>query len=99
MPGEFSRDEVARIAALANLELERSEVELFARQLGDILAYAKALQLIDTAGVAPTASIVEGQAIDRGDELRPSLDRSAALAVAPEAAPAPGLYKVPRVIG
>lgn len=99
MPEGFSRDEVARIAALANLKLDPSEVELFARQLGDILAYAKALQQIDTSGVEPTASIVGGQAVDREDELRPSLERSAALQVAPDPAPAAGLYRVPRVIG
>jgi Asp-tRNA(Asn)/Glu-tRNA(Gln) amidotransferase C subunit len=36
----FSRAEVEAIAALANLELDENEIELFARQLGDILAYA-----------------------------------------------------------
>ena len=99
MPGEFSRDEVRRIAALANLELAPSEIELFARQLGDILSYAKALQQIDTTGVEPTAAMVGRHTADRADELRPSLDRTAALAGAPDAAPSAGLYKVPRVIG
>lgn len=98
MPAEFSRDEVARIARLANLELEPSEVEMFARQLGDILAHANELQQIDTTGVAPTASVGD-ESVDRADETRPSLDRAAALALAPDPAPGPGLYKVPRVIG
>lgn len=98
MPAEFSRDEVARIARLANLELDPSEVEMFARQLGDILAHANQLQQIDTSGVAPTASVGDAS-IDRADETRPSLDRGAALAIAPDPAPGPGLYTVPRVIG
>ena len=38
MPAEFTRDQVAAIAALAHLELDASELDLFARQLGDILA-------------------------------------------------------------
>ncbi|HEX4346840.1 MAG TPA: Asp-tRNA(Asn)/Glu-tRNA(Gln) amidotransferase subunit GatC [Vicinamibacterales bacterium] len=98
MPAEFSRDEVARIAKLANLELDPGEVEMFARQLGDILAHANELQQIDTAGVAPTASVGD-ESLDRADEMRPSLDRTEALAIAPDPAIGPGLYKVPRVIG
>ena len=44
----FTRDDVAAIAALANLELDDAELDLFARQLGDILAYAEEVQRIDT---------------------------------------------------
>lgn len=98
MPAEFSRDEVARIARLANLELDAAEIDTFARQLGDILAHVDELQQIDTAGVAPTASVGD-DSLDRADDTRPSLDRAAALALAPDPAPAAGLYKVPRVIG
>jgi aspartyl-tRNA(Asn)/glutamyl-tRNA(Gln) amidotransferase subunit C len=98
VPAEFPRDEVARIARLANLELDASEIELFARQLGDILAHVNELQLIDTTGVEPTASVGD-DSLDRADDTRPSLDRAAALAIAPDPAPGAGLYKVPRVIG
>ena len=42
MPAAFTREDVAKIAALANLELEPAEIDLFARQLGDILSYAEA---------------------------------------------------------
>ena len=99
MPGGFTHDEVAAIAALANLELDASEIELFARQLGDILAYADQVQQIDTTGVPPTASVVVRLATDRPDEVRPSLDRDDALANAPDAALDAGFFKVPRVIG
>jgi len=98
MPAEFSRDEVERIATLANVELDPEEVELFARQLGGILEHANELQQIDTTGVPPTASVGR-EATDRPDETRPCLDRAAALAGAPDPAPAAGLYRVPRVIG
>ena len=99
MPGGFTRDEVAAIAALANLELDASEIDLFARQLGDILAYADQVQQIDTTGVPPTASVVARLAADRPDEVRPSLDRDDALANAPDPALETGFFKVPRVIG
>src|SRR5262245_10994196 len=99
MPSSLTRGEVAKIAALANLELDASELDLFARQLGDILTYADQVQQIDTSGVPPTAAVVTRHAADRADALRPSLDRDEALAGAPDAAVDAGLFRVPRVIG
>jgi aspartyl-tRNA(Asn)/glutamyl-tRNA(Gln) amidotransferase subunit C len=99
MAGEFSRAQVEALAALANLELDPSEVELFARQLSGILAYADQLQQIDTAGVPPTASVLTRHTSDRPDEVKRSLDVQSALANAPDAALDAGLFKVPRVIG
>ena len=99
MPAAFTRDDVAKIAALANLELDPSEIDLFARQLGDILRYAEQVQQVDTAGVPATASVLPRHAAERPDELCPSLDRDEALAGAPDAALDAGFFKVPRVIG
>ena|SRR5262245_24139899 len=99
MPSAFTREQVAAIAALANLELEPAELDLFARQLGDILTAAEAVQAVDTAGVPPTASTVTRHASDRPDRVGPCLDREEALANAPDAALDAGLFKVPRVIG
>ena len=99
MPAAFTRDQITAIAALAQLELDDAEVDLFARQLGDILAYAEMVQQIDTAGVPPTASVVAGEPADRADEVTPCLDRAEVLAAAPDAAADAGLFKVPRVIG
>jgi aspartyl-tRNA(Asn)/glutamyl-tRNA(Gln) amidotransferase subunit C len=99
MASGFTREEVSAVAALANLDLTDAELDLFARQLGDVLAAANELQQVDTTGVPPTAGIVTRHAIDRADERRPSLDRDTALAEAPDAAIADGFFKVPRVIG
>jgi aspartyl-tRNA(Asn)/glutamyl-tRNA(Gln) amidotransferase subunit C len=99
MPAEFTRDQIAAIAALAHLELNASEVELFARQLGEILAYAETVQQIDTAGVPPTAAIDAHEVGDRLDDVVPSLDREEILAQAPDADLDAGFFKVPRVIG
>jgi len=99
MPAGFTRDQIANLAALANLELDASETDLFTRQLGDILAYAEVVQQIDTTGVPPTASVVARHAADRPDEILPSLDRDEALAGAPDAALDAGFFRVPRVIG
>ena len=95
----FTRSDVEAIAGLANLDLDDKEIDLFARQLGDILEYANQVQQIDTTGVSPTASVVTRHQADRTDEVRPSLDRSEALANAPDADRESGLFRVPRVIG
>jgi aspartyl-tRNA(Asn)/glutamyl-tRNA(Gln) amidotransferase subunit C len=99
MPAAFSRSQIDAIAALAHLRLDESEIELFARQLGDILEYATQVQNIDTTGVPPTASVVTQHESDRTDDVRRSLDRAEALANAPDASLEAGLFKVPRVIG
>jgi aspartyl-tRNA(Asn)/glutamyl-tRNA(Gln) amidotransferase subunit C len=99
MPAGFTRSEVEEIAALAQLELQDAEVELFARQLGEILEYATQVQRIDTAGVPPTASVVPGEDIERPDDVQRSLDPREALANAPDPALDAGLFKVPRVLG
>jgi len=99
MSAEFSTAQVAAIAALAHLELDQSELELFAKQLSEILAYAEEVQQVDTAGVPPTASVVTRLSVERADEIGPSLDLETALANAPDPAVGVGLFKVPRVIG
>lgn len=102
MPAEFTEAQVKAIAALANLELDASEVEMFARQLGDILAYADQVQQVDTSGVPPTAYGVGPHSADRPDRVAPSLDIADVLANAPDSdrpRAGGGFFKVPRVIG
>lgn len=94
----LSLQEVKRIAELARLELTTDELELFTRQLGDILTYVEQIRALDTTGVPPTSSVLN-RPVDRLDEPRPSLSRADLLRNAPDAAPEAGLFKVPRVIG
>ena len=95
----FSRADVEAIASLAQLELDDTEIDLFGRQLAEILTYVEQLQRIDTTGVPPTASVVSAHAADRDDVVQPSLDRQDAIANAPDASRQAGLFRVPRVIG
>jgi len=99
---DFTKAQVQAVAALANLELEPAEVELFARQLGDVLTHAEELKQVDTTGVSPTAYGVSPEGVDRPDEVAPSLSIADVLSNAPERESAPrdgGFFKVPRVIG
>ena len=93
----LDRAEVERIAALAHLDLTESEKEMFAQQLADILAHAQRIQELQTAGVPPTSHVLGRDPAFRDDLVRPSLERDAALANAPESTA--GLFKVPRIIG
>lgn len=103
----FSRAEVEAVAALANLELDENEIELFGRQLGEILAYADEVQQVDSRGIPPTASVLTRYPADRPDQVQPSLPPEKALANAadavldstPDHAKSGGLFRVPRVIG
>jgi len=103
----LSKDQVRAVAALANLELEPAEIELFARQLGDVLTHVEELKQVDTTGITPTTSTsspAQGtapQGVERADEVRPSLAIADVLANAPERENARdgGFFKVPRIIG
>ena len=91
-------DDARRIATLARIELTTDEVDLFARQLGDILNYVDELRALDTTGVEPTSHPLAAGPVWRADELVPSLDRDTLLQGAPGASPRAGLFKVPKVL-
>ena len=92
----LTREEVLHVAKLARLTLNPEEVDLFTRQLNDILAYVQKLQEVDTAGVPPLAHPVSIFNVFREDETVPGLSRDEGLSNAP--APAEGSFSVPRVI-
>ena len=94
----LNRQDVQRIADLARLELTGEELDLFTRQLGDILTYVEQIRALDTTGVAPTSQVLN-RPVDRDDVPAPTLTRDDLMRNAPDAAPEAGLFKVPRVIG
>jgi aspartyl-tRNA(Asn)/glutamyl-tRNA(Gln) amidotransferase subunit C len=94
----LKREDVQRIAELARLELSADELEMFTRQLGDILTYVEQIRALDTTGVAPTSQVLN-RPVDRDDEPQSTLSREDLMRNAPDAAPEAGLFKVPRVMG
>jgi aspartyl-tRNA(Asn)/glutamyl-tRNA(Gln) amidotransferase subunit C len=92
--------DVAKIAALAHLEINKAELKAFTPQLACIVAYVEQLNELDTTNVEPMAGGLtpEGAATDssREDEIRPSLGQELALAEAPDAAS--GHFRVPKVL-
>jgi aspartyl-tRNA(Asn)/glutamyl-tRNA(Gln) amidotransferase subunit C len=93
---KITKQEVAHVAALARLTIDEADVEGFARNLGDILAYAESLNQVNTADVAPTAHAVEICNAFRPDAVAGHLSAGDALANAPESED--GSFVVPKVI-
>jgi len=92
----LTREEVLHVANLARLSLAPEEIELFTRQLNDILAYVQKLQELDTTGVEPLAHVIPVFNVFREDVVREGLDRDTALSNAP--AREEGALVVPRII-
>ncbi len=101
---DVSREDVRRVAELANLELTPEEEPRMQRDLNAILGYIDQLNELNTRGIAPMAQVSEmlgGSSNDRGGTLRadvvqPSIDRAVVVASAPETDGR--FFKVPKVI-
>jgi aspartyl-tRNA(Asn)/glutamyl-tRNA(Gln) amidotransferase subunit C len=55
---KISREDVLKVAALANLELSEAEVETYRGQLDDILTYIDKLNEIDTSTIEPMTQVI-----------------------------------------
>jgi aspartyl-tRNA(Asn)/glutamyl-tRNA(Gln) amidotransferase subunit C len=96
---KISREDVLKVAALANLELTDAEVETYRGQLDDILTYIDKLNEIDTSTVEPMTQVIAASADGstlRDDVVVRSDVITEVLMGAPD--PAPLYFRVPRVI-
>jgi aspartyl-tRNA(Asn)/glutamyl-tRNA(Gln) amidotransferase subunit C len=93
---KISKEEVQHVAALARLDMSEADIERMTAQLDTILTYAAKLDELDTTGIRPTTHTQEVCNAFREDVVRPSLDREAALANAPQANDS--AFIVPRII-
>ncbi len=80
---QLTRDDVKKVAMLARLDFSESELELFTKQLGNIVVFVEQLGEIATEGVEPLAHPLEIHSILRVDKQQPGLARSAALSNSP----------------
>jgi aspartyl-tRNA(Asn)/glutamyl-tRNA(Gln) amidotransferase subunit C len=96
----ITRAEVLKIADLAKLEFDASELEAFTMQFQHILDYIEKLKEVSVEGVEPTSHVsstagFENQML-RPDLPRPSLSAEVALQNAPDRGD--GHFRVPSVI-
>ena len=81
----IDRDQVLHVARLARLRLDGDEVERMASELSGILDHVEAMAELDLEGVEPTSRVVDLENVLRPDRATGSLERSRALASAPDA--------------
>ena len=96
---KINRDDVLKVAALANLELSDAEVDAYRSHLDDILTYIDKLNEVDTADVEPLTQVVA--ASTDGSTLRDDvIVRSDVISEVLQGAPDPDApyFRVPRVI-
>jgi aspartyl-tRNA(Asn)/glutamyl-tRNA(Gln) amidotransferase subunit C len=96
---KISKEDVLKVAALANLELSDAEVETYRGHLDDILTYIDKLNQIDTSGVEPLTQVVAAAEDDsalREDVIVRADIITEVLKGAPD--PEAPYFRVPRVI-
>jgi len=81
---KITKADVEYVAGLAQLTLDEATKERLVGEMGDILAYMDKLNELDTTGIEATTHVLEMTNVYRDDEVRPSLDREAALQNAPK---------------
>ena len=92
----ISAAQVEHVAQLARLALSDEEKQRLTEQLNAILTYMEQLGEVPTAGVEPTAHVLDLVNVFRDDTVRQTLSADAALANAPETAH--HFFVVPRIV-
>ncbi len=92
----ISSDEVKKVAQLARLELNESEINQHAEQLEKILEYIKQLEKINTEDVPCTTRAIEVVNVLRKDEKRNYENSEEILDLAPSRENK--FFKVPKII-
>jgi aspartyl-tRNA(Asn)/glutamyl-tRNA(Gln) amidotransferase subunit C len=94
---KITKEQVMHVARLARLHLDDAAIELYTKQLGDILTYMETLNRVDTEGVPPTSHAIFINNAFREDKIKASVPVGRALANAPQSED--GSFVVPKVIG
>jgi len=93
----LSRDDVAKLAALARIEMSEEELVSLASQFGVILDAVARVQEVNLDGVVATSHPQPIQNVFRKDVVQPSLTPEQALSGAP--AQEEQRFRVPQILG
>lgn len=93
----LSRDDVAKLAGLARIEMTEAELVDLASQFGSILDSVARVQELNLDGVKATSHPQPLENIARPDVVEPSLTPEAALSGAP--AQEEQRFRVPQILG
>ncbi len=96
----ITRDEVLKIAELAKLHFDETEIDAFVSRFQRILDYIEQLEEVNIDGVEPTSHVSLTEDFEkymfRDDEVCESLPAEDSLSGAPD--PGSGHFRVPKVI-
>ncbi len=93
MSERLTREDVAKVAYLARLELTPAEIDRATEQLGDMLDHFADIDALDLRDVDPMTQPYPLVNVMRDDVVQPGIDRDEALAMAPAAEG--GRFRVP----
>lgn len=91
----INREQLLKLAALARLRLDESEIAPFQKDIAEMLDYVKTLEQADTTAV-DLAEAADQPSVLREDIVQPSLPVEEALKNAPERVD--NYFKVPKVV-
>ncbi len=91
----INREQLLKLAALARLRLDESEIAPFQKDIAEMLDYVKTLEQVDTTAV-DLAEAADQPNVLREDIVQPSLPVEEALKNAPERVD--NYFKVPKVV-
>ncbi|HUC87687.1 MAG TPA: Asp-tRNA(Asn)/Glu-tRNA(Gln) amidotransferase subunit GatC [Candidatus Binatia bacterium] len=66
----LTRDDVLKLAQLARIDLTSEEVDEFASEFSEFLAYVDKLQSVDVTGLEPTSQVTGLTNVMRADEVK-----------------------------
>ncbi len=92
----LARDDVEKIAHLARLAVDESELDSVADGLSNILQMVEQMDIVDTQGVTPMAHPLHMTQPLRPDQVTEENQRELFQSIAPQTED--GLYLVPKVI-
>jgi aspartyl-tRNA(Asn)/glutamyl-tRNA(Gln) amidotransferase subunit C len=98
---QFSKEDVRKVAKLANLDLTEAEVERMAHDMAEVLTHMEQLSTLDTSTVQPMAQVLfeaPATASLREDAVRDRTLLGTEEALHNSALSGAGHFKVPRVI-
>jgi aspartyl-tRNA(Asn)/glutamyl-tRNA(Gln) amidotransferase subunit C len=96
MANKIDQAQVRKVAKLARLDLNDSEIEQFTGQLSAIIEYVEKMNELDTENVEPLAHCLPINNCLREDVIKQSLGTEATLANAP--ARDGEFFKVPKIL-
>jgi len=92
----LTKEDVKKVASLARLSMNESEIETSCAQLDEIFGLIAEMQAVDTKGIEPMSHAQDVSQRLREDVVTETDQRDAFQAIAPQVEA--GLYLVPQVI-